>query len=135
MTQIVARLVLAMLLLPATAAVFVILFLAMLRPRVPPSVAQLLLLWSIRDLFVGTYWVLLWRGAVHWTRRRVVASAGGTLVSLLGGVALAGVGLSTRLSAMRRPGLRPFLVGLVTAVVVSGTSLVLIHYLGPAGAP
>ena len=50
-------------------------------------------------------------------------------------VALAGVGLSTRLSAMRRTGLRPFLVGLATAAVVSGTSLLLIHYLGPAGAP
>jgi uncharacterized integral membrane protein (TIGR00698 family) len=50
-------------------------------------------------------------------------------------VALAGVGLSTRLSAMRRAGLRPFLVGLATAVVVSGMSLVLIHFLGPAGAP
>jgi len=50
-------------------------------------------------------------------------------------VALAGVGLSTRLSAMRRAGLRPFLVGLGTAVVVSGTSLVLIHLLGPAGVP
>ncbi|HEX5041792.1 MAG TPA: putative sulfate exporter family transporter [Candidatus Polarisedimenticolaceae bacterium] len=50
-------------------------------------------------------------------------------------VALAGVGLSTRISAMRRTGLKPFLVGLATAAVVSGTSLVLIHFLGPAGAP
>jgi len=50
-------------------------------------------------------------------------------------VALAGVGLSTRLSAMRRTGVKPFLVGLATAVVVSGTSLVLIHFLGPAGGP
>lgn len=50
-------------------------------------------------------------------------------------VALAGVGLSTRLSAMRSTGVKPFLVGLATAVVVSGTSLVLIHFLGPAGAP
>jgi uncharacterized integral membrane protein (TIGR00698 family) len=50
-------------------------------------------------------------------------------------VALAGVGLSTRMSAMRRTGLKPFLVGLVTAAVVSGTSLVLIHFLGPAGSP
>ena len=50
-------------------------------------------------------------------------------------VALAGVGLSTRLAAMRRTGLRPFLVGFVTAAVVSGTSLALIHFLGPAGAP
>lgn len=50
-------------------------------------------------------------------------------------VALAGVGLSTRLSAMRKTGLRPFLVGLVTASVVSAASLLLIRLLGPAGTP
>jgi uncharacterized integral membrane protein (TIGR00698 family) len=58
-----------------------------------------------------------------------------TLSKLLVLVALAGVGLGTRLSTVRRTGLLPFLVGLVTAVAVSGTSLLLIHYLGPAGAP
>ena len=50
-------------------------------------------------------------------------------------VALAGVGLGTKLSAMRETGLRPFAVGLVTAGVVSAASLLLIHFLGPAGAP
>jgi uncharacterized integral membrane protein (TIGR00698 family) len=50
-------------------------------------------------------------------------------------VALAGVGLGTRVSAMRKTGLRPFAVGLATAAVVSGTSLLLIRLLGPAGAP
>lgn len=45
-------------------------------------------------------------------------------------VALAGVGLSTRFDAMRRIGWKPFLLGLVLAVLTSGASLLLIHLLG-----
>lgn len=47
-------------------------------------------------------------------------------------VALAGVGLSTRLQAMRRTGWKPFLIGFVVAALTSGASLLLIHFLGPA---
>lgn len=47
-------------------------------------------------------------------------------------IALAGVGVGTRLSAMRTIGLRPFALGLFTALVASGTSLLLIHVLGVA---
>jgi uncharacterized integral membrane protein (TIGR00698 family) len=50
-------------------------------------------------------------------------------------VALAGVGLGTRLSVMRRTGFRPLAVGLATATTVSALSLLLIRWLGPAGAP
>lgn len=49
-------------------------------------------------------------------------------------VALAGVGLGTRFDAMRRIGLRPFWVGLATALVTSGASYAMIRFLGPAGA-
>jgi uncharacterized membrane protein YadS len=48
-------------------------------------------------------------------------------------VALAGVGLGTRFDAMRRIGLRPFWVGLATALVTSGTSYAWIRFFGPAG--
>jgi uncharacterized integral membrane protein (TIGR00698 family) len=47
-------------------------------------------------------------------------------------VSLAGVGLSTRLAAMRRTGLRPFYVGLATATATAGASLLLLQWLGPA---
>jgi len=47
--------------------------------------------------------------------------------------ALAGVGLGTRFDAMRRIGLRPFWVGLATALVTSGASYAMIHFFGPAG--
>ncbi len=47
-------------------------------------------------------------------------------------VALAGVGLSTSVAAMRRTGLKPFLIGFAVAAVTSGASLLLIRFLGPA---
>ncbi len=48
-------------------------------------------------------------------------------------VALSGVGLSTRLSAMRKIGATPFLVGLATAATTAIASYFLIGWLGPAG--
>ena len=47
-------------------------------------------------------------------------------------VALAGVGLSTRIEAMRKTGIKPFLIGFTVAVATSGVSLLLIRLLGPA---
>jgi uncharacterized membrane protein YadS len=47
-------------------------------------------------------------------------------------IALAGVGLSTRIATMRRAGLRPFYVGLAVAAAVSAMSLLWIHLVGPA---
>ena len=48
-------------------------------------------------------------------------------------VALSGVGLSTRLTAMRKIGATPFLVGLATAATTATASYFLIRWLGPAG--
>ena len=47
-------------------------------------------------------------------------------------IALAGVGLSTKIAAMRRAGLKPFYVGLAVAAAVSAISLLWIHLVGPA---
>ena len=82
MTATIARLVLAMLILPATGAVFIVTLFAILRPGAPPAVPQLLLLWTVIYLFVGGYWVLLWRGTVNWTRRRLLHTAGGSVAAL-----------------------------------------------------
>ena len=86
MTRTVARLILAMLLLPCTGAVFLLLMLTLIAPvGGPPSVARLMLMWFLLYAFVGTYWVVLWHDMVTWTRRRVVqtlaASAGSLLVA------------------------------------------------------
>jgi uncharacterized membrane protein YadS len=47
-------------------------------------------------------------------------------------VALAGVGLSTRLDAMRKAGLRPLYVGFIVAAATSAACLAWIRFLGPA---
>ena len=91
MTRTVARLILAMLLLPCTGAVFLLLFLALIPTETPgpPAVARLLALWSALYLFVGAYWVILWHDMVPWNRRRVTLTAVATALSLAGGVAVA----------------------------------------------
>ena len=48
-------------------------------------------------------------------------------------VALAGVGLSTRLGAMRKIGATPFFIGFATAATTATASYFLIVWLGPAG--
>ena len=91
MTRTVARLILAMLLLPLTGAVFLILAVALIAtsPSGPPALGRLLLLWSVVYAFVGAYWVLLWRDMVTWNRRRVALTALATVLSIGGGVAVA----------------------------------------------
>ncbi|CAA9397732.1 MAG: hypothetical protein AVDCRST_MAG64-1616 [uncultured Phycisphaerae bacterium] len=89
MTRTVARLILAMLLLPATGAVFLVLFLALVPTNGPPRVGRLLAMWSALYVFVGAYWVMLWRDMVPWNRRRVTLTALGTVLSLAGGAAVA----------------------------------------------
>ena len=91
MTATVARLVLAMLLLPVSGTLFLILFAAVLARGGPgpPTVARVVAVWAMVDLFIAAYWIVLWLGVVRWDRRRVLWTAGGTLLALLGGVAFA----------------------------------------------
>lgn len=92
MTRTVARLILAMLLLPCTGAVFLLLmFLTVVQGAGPgpPSVARLLLMWFLLYGFVGAYWVVLWRDMVPWNFRRVALTAVATVLSLAGGAAVA----------------------------------------------
>ena len=123
MTQIVARLVLAMLLLPATGAVFIILFVAVLRPDSNPGLPRLFLTWFILYLFIGTYWVLLWRSAVRWTPWRVLYTVGGTALALLAGVAMGVLCMSLN-AQIPVPALVMFGGGLVPIVWVLMTVLV-----------
>ena len=101
MTRTVARLILAMLLLPLTGAVFLLLFVALLATSRsgPPPVGRVLLMWAILYIFVGAYWIVLWRDMVPWNRRRITRTALATLLSLAGGcaVALGAIGFDSRL--------------------------------------
>ena len=89
MTRTVARLILAMLLLPCTGAVFLLLFLALIPMSGAPDVGRLLMMWGLLYVFVGAYWVMLWRDMVPWNPRRVALTAFATVLSLAGGVAVA----------------------------------------------
>ena len=75
-------------------------------------------------------------GVIAWIGARIGRDLGHDLQILsrfLILVALSGVGLSTRLSAMRRIGATPFLVGFATAATTAIVSYLLIGWLGPAG--
>jgi hypothetical protein len=84
MTRLVARLVLAMMILPATGALFVIMFALLVRSG-PPIAGQVLLLWGVIYAFDGVYWVLLWRSSVRWTRQWVWLTAASAPVAILAG--------------------------------------------------
>src|SRR3954463_10550144 len=92
MTRTVARLILAMLILPCTGAVFLLLMLTLIVPvGGPPAVGRVLLMWFLLYAFVGAYWIVLWHDMVTWNYRRVgltvIASvlcvAGGSVVALV----------------------------------------------------
>jgi hypothetical protein len=91
MTRTVARLILAMLILPCSGAVFILLFVILIAstPGGPPPLGRILLMWAILYVFVGAYWIILWRDMVTWNRRRVAHTALATAGSLAGGCAVA----------------------------------------------
>lgn len=81
-----------MLILPVTGAVFLLGFVAVVARssgRGPPSAWGIALLWMIVYAFVATYWILLWRSTVRWTRARVRYTALAGVVALAGGFAFA----------------------------------------------
>jgi uncharacterized integral membrane protein (TIGR00698 family) len=101
-------------------------FWAHLRRSVPLFVLGFLALSAFRS--VG------WIDTVgEWIHRPLAADLK-NLARFLTVVALAGVGLATQISTMRKTGLKPVLLGLGVAVCVSLCSLALIAWLGPVGA-
>src|SRR4051812_12886770 len=94
MTRTIARLILAMLLLPATGAVFLLSAFVAIPGGSTPTAGGLLALWAVVYLFIGVYWLALWRGVVRWTRRRVGMTALATLLALVGGVAFGALSLA-----------------------------------------
>jgi hypothetical protein len=94
MTATIARLILAMLILPATGAVFLLAFIAVLTRSSgvgPPSMGDVAILWMVVYTFVAAYWVLLWRSTVRWTPARVHNTVLAGLLAVAGGGAFAAV--------------------------------------------
>ena len=85
MTRLVARLVLAMLILPASGALFVLMMAVLVRSG-PPDIASVLVIWGAMYLFDGLYWVLLWKDTVRWTTRRKTLTIASAPAAILFGV-------------------------------------------------
>jgi len=111
MTATMARLVLAMLLLPAAGAVFLLSFFALARPSGPPRILQIVIVWLVIYAFVAVYWVLLWRSLVRWTAARVARTAVVSGLALLVGTA----------AGFLFTALAPWAPGQIVVLVAGGT--------------
>ena len=89
MTRLIARLVLAMLTLPLTGAVFVLCMAVLATRGTAPAALELVSMWVVVYAFVAVYWVLLWRSMVRWTPERKFNSVAAGLGAMLIGVAVA----------------------------------------------
>lgn len=92
MTQLVARLILTMLILPVAGAVFVLGFIAFMAfssstSSGPPPVPPLLGLWGIVYAVIALAWIMIWRPVVRWTQKRIAQTVLSAFVSLLAGAA------------------------------------------------
>jgi hypothetical protein len=142
MTHTIARLILAMLILPCTGAVFLIgigIVASFSRGGGPPPVVGVLGLWLGLYLFIFTYWILLWRGVVRWTEARIWKTAGATVVSMLVGViaaafgALAIRGIPIQICMMFGGGLVPIVWVLLTVLLWRETAAERVQRLSRAG--
>jgi hypothetical protein len=76
MTRLVARILLAILMLPAATIVYVIALMAALHTLNPrDTYAAIYLCSTVTWLFVGIYWYALWRDVVVWNGRRLRLSS------------------------------------------------------------
>jgi hypothetical protein len=78
-TRIIARLILAMLLLPFAGVVLLVGFGMSAMIGGTTGGREMLIAWIVTDIFVVVYWVGIWRAGIVWTSKRVTltfASAG-----------------------------------------------------------
>ena len=122
MTKLVARLILAMLILPIAVAVFLFMAFAVFPNTGPPGALSISLMWLVEYAVIATYWVLLWRSSVRWTKERILGTLGATLAALLCG----GIGAGFVVEVTHEDIALGILIGggLVPIVWVLGTVLV-----------
>ena len=83
MTKLVARLVLAMLILPLTGTVFVVSLAMIITRGGPPLWYDAIAVWVVVYVFVGVYWIILWRSLITWTLRRRLRTGLSALAAIL----------------------------------------------------
>lgn len=104
MTRLVARLLLAMLIVPICGAIVVGFFAIWFTSNSPPGVFSLLAMWTTVYAVVAAYWMLLWRRIVRWTPARVAATIAAAIAALLFSAAVA----AALHSSFARQGAPPF---------------------------
>jgi hypothetical protein len=128
MSRLIARLILAMLILPVSGALFVFLFFVFVIGPAAPTIGTLLFLWGTIYLFVAAYWLLLWRSLVRWTPTRILYTTLATtlapIVGVLFGIVLPEVtrGLPREPAALVAGGTVPIIWVLATVLIWRETS-------------
>ncbi len=89
MTRLVARLILSMLLLPISVALFAIL-LVVSTPTGPPPITVVLGVWGVVYGLIAAYWILVWRGVVRWTAQRTRNTILSGVAAVAGSATVAG---------------------------------------------
>jgi hypothetical protein len=123
MTRLVARLLLAMLQFPITAAIVLVVLIGFVARGPQPIFWEITLMWLVIYPLIATYWILIWKDVIRWTARRVVGTllAGpfALAISALVGLALLpGVGLRDAfIIFLVAGGLVPILWVLATVVI------------------
>lgn len=113
MTQLVARLILTMLILPIAGAVFVLGFAAytvVYASNTTPPAPPLVVLWAVVYLVIAFTWIAIWRPVVRWTPRRRAQTALSGIIALLAGAAF-GFTIWSLTSAAGAPPFVPVLLG------------------------
>jgi hypothetical protein len=92
MSHLLARIMLALLMLPLGALVYVVVFVG--ADKTGGGFSAFVMADVVSAAFVAAYWVLLWRKSVAWTSRRLGATAGAAVLAAIAGLAVGGWGAS-----------------------------------------
>ena len=139
MTRLIARLVLAMLILPLSGALFVLFVGAIAARGGPPEIMDLVLMWGVLYAFIGVYWVLIWKGLVRWTLQRRLYTYLSVPLSLLIGTLTgltfsSGAGMPPDAAMLIGGGLVPIVWVLMTVIIWRETPRERVERLTAAGA-
>lgn len=72
MSQLIARLLLAMMLVPTSVAFFLLLVLALVAMRGQPGWFHVFAVWIPVSAFVICYWLWIWKPVVRWSKSRIM---------------------------------------------------------------
>lgn len=86
MTQMIARLVLAMLMLPLAVICMAVVMAIDVAILGNPDLRGVVIAWVVTDCFVVIYWIAIWRTAVRWNARRIPQTIGAAGLGALAAV-------------------------------------------------